>query len=170
MIEAFEEAGGNQPAALTGDVEGLRVLRELAQRSQTELARDMGISQPTLHKIEKQADIYLSTLRRYVEGLGGALELRVDFPKLGTFTYKPAISNSAARRRPADTQCDQYAEACACVFSSRKASASAIQRHLKIGYNAASRLIERMEEDGLVGPANHVGRREIYRDQDGNPL
>ena len=38
------------------------------------------------------------------------------------------------------------------------------------GYNTAAKWIERMEEDGLVGPANHVGRREIYRDKDGNPL
>ena len=34
----------------------------------------------------------------------------------------------------------------------------------------SAKWIEKMEEDGLVGPANHVGRREIYRDQDGNPL
>jgi S-DNA-T family DNA segregation ATPase FtsK/SpoIIIE len=39
-----------------------------------------------------------------------------------------------------------------------------------VGYNTASKWIERMEKDGLVGPANHVGRREIYRDRDGNTL
>jgi S-DNA-T family DNA segregation ATPase FtsK/SpoIIIE len=39
-----------------------------------------------------------------------------------------------------------------------------------VGYNTAAKWIERMEEDGFVGPANHVGRREIYRDKDGNPL
>ena len=35
---------------------------------------------------------------------------------------------------------------------------------------SSSKQIERMEADGFVGPANHVGRREIYRDGDGNPL
>ena len=35
---------------------------------------------------------------------------------------------------------------------------------------SSSKQIERMEADGFVGPANHVGRREIYRDRDGNPL
>jgi len=39
-----------------------------------------------------------------------------------------------------------------------------------VGYNTASKWVERMEADGFVGPANHVGRRDIYRDKDGNPL
>jgi S-DNA-T family DNA segregation ATPase FtsK/SpoIIIE len=42
-----------------------------------------------------------------------------------------------------------------------KASTSFIQRHLQIGYNRAARLMEQMEKDGLVGPANHVGKREV---------
>jgi S-DNA-T family DNA segregation ATPase FtsK/SpoIIIE len=42
-----------------------------------------------------------------------------------------------------------------------KASTSFIQRHLQIGYNRAARLIEQMEKEGIVGPANHVGKREV---------
>jgi DNA segregation ATPase FtsK/SpoIIIE, S-DNA-T family len=42
-----------------------------------------------------------------------------------------------------------------------KASTSFIQRHLNIGYNKAAKLIEQMEKEGIVGPANHVGKREI---------
>ena len=42
-----------------------------------------------------------------------------------------------------------------------KASTSFIQRHLNIGYNRAAKLIEQMEKDGVVGPANHVGRRNV---------
>ena len=42
-----------------------------------------------------------------------------------------------------------------------KASTSFIQRHLNIGYNRAAKLIEQMEKEGIVGPANHVGKREI---------
>jgi S-DNA-T family DNA segregation ATPase FtsK/SpoIIIE len=42
-----------------------------------------------------------------------------------------------------------------------KATTSFLQRHLNIGYNRAAKLIEQMEREGMVGPANHVGKREI---------
>lgn len=64
----------------------------------------------------------------------------------------------------------KYRQACQIVFEYQKASGSWLQRQMGVGYNTAAKWIERMEEDGLVGPANHVGRREIYRDKDGNPL
>lgn len=54
-----------------------------------------------------------------------------------------------------------YDQAVQIVLRDRKASTSYIQRCLQIGYNRAARLIERMEQEGLVGPANHVGKREI---------
>ena len=61
-------------------------------------------------------------------------------------------------------------QACQIVWENQKASGSWLQRQLGVGYNTAAKLIERMEEEGIVGPANHVGRREIYRDRDGQPL
>ena len=64
----------------------------------------------------------------------------------------------------------KYRQVCQVVFESQKASTSWIQRHMAVGYNTAAKWIERMEADGLVGPANHVGRREVYRDKDGNAL
>ncbi|WP_133365957.1 FtsK/SpoIIIE family DNA translocase [Qipengyuania sediminis] len=64
----------------------------------------------------------------------------------------------------------KYRQACQVVFEYQKASGSWLQRQMGVGYNTAAKWIERMEEDGFVGPANHVGRREIYRDKDGNPL
>lgn len=63
----------------------------------------------------------------------------------------------------------QYRAAIALVCSSQKASTSWIQRQLRIGYNSAARLIERMESDGIVSRPDHVGRREVLRDGDGNP-
>ncbi len=56
---------------------------------------------------------------------------------------------------------DPYDQAVAVVLRDGKASTSYIQRRLGIGYNRAASIIERMEEDGLVGPANHAGKREI---------
>jgi S-DNA-T family DNA segregation ATPase FtsK/SpoIIIE len=54
-----------------------------------------------------------------------------------------------------------YDQAVAVVARERKASTSFIQRHLQIGYNRAARLIERMEQEGVVSRANHVGKREV---------
>ena len=54
-----------------------------------------------------------------------------------------------------------YEQAIAVVAREGKASTSFIQRHLNIGYNRAAKLIEQMEKDGVVGPANHVGRRDV---------
>ena len=54
-----------------------------------------------------------------------------------------------------------YDQAVAIVLQDRKCSTSYIQRKLAIGYNKAARLVEQMEEEGLVSPANHVGKRDI---------
>ena len=54
-----------------------------------------------------------------------------------------------------------YDQAVALVCRERKASTSFVQRHLQIGYNRAARIIERMETEGVVSAANHVGKREV---------
>ncbi|MEH2511426.1 S-DNA-T family DNA segregation ATPase FtsK/SpoIIIE [Nitrobacteraceae bacterium AZCC 1564] len=56
---------------------------------------------------------------------------------------------------------DLFAQAVAIVKRDRKASTSYIQRRLQIGYNRAATLMERMEQEGIVGQANHAGKREI---------
>lgn len=56
---------------------------------------------------------------------------------------------------------DIYDQAVAVVLRDRKVSTSYIQRRLSIGYNRAASLIERMEQEGLISPANHAGKREI---------
>ncbi len=54
-----------------------------------------------------------------------------------------------------------YDQAVAIVLRHKKASTSYIQRRLQIGYNRAASIMERMEKEGIVGPANHAGKREI---------
>ena len=56
---------------------------------------------------------------------------------------------------------DLYDKAVAIVLRDRKVSTSYIQRRLSIGYNRAASIIERMEKEGVVGAANHAGKREI---------
>jgi len=63
-----------------------------------------------------------------------------------------------------------YRKAVQIVAESQKASTSYLQRQLRVGYNSAARLIERMEKDGLVGQPDHVGRREVLIDMDGHPI
>ncbi|MBV9527286.1 DNA translocase FtsK 4TM domain-containing protein [Sphingomonas sp.] len=69
-----------------------------------------------------------------------------------------------------DAETQLYRKAVQTVAESQKASTSYIQRQLRIGYNSAARLIERMEKDGLVGQPDHVGRREVLIDPDGHPI
>jgi S-DNA-T family DNA segregation ATPase FtsK/SpoIIIE len=61
---------------------------------------------------------------------------------------------------------DLYDRAVAIVLRDKKASTSYVQRRLSIGYNRAASIIERMEKEGLVGPANHAGKREILVEDD----
>ena len=96
---------------LKNEVESLRALRKATGKAQTDIASSLGISQPSVSKIEKQTDMYLSTLRNYVEAAGGDLELVVRFPKqepihlsgLGNVLErgegKKAVASRPARKR-----------------------------------------------------------------------
>ena len=70
---------------LKQEVEGLRELRQIAGKAQEDIASALKIKQPSVSKIEKQADMYLSTLRSYVEAIGGKLELTVKLPSHPAF-------------------------------------------------------------------------------------
>jgi len=65
---------------LKDEVEGLRALRLVAGKAQADVATALKIKQPSVSKIEKQADMYLSTLRNYVEAIGGTLDLVITLP------------------------------------------------------------------------------------------
>ena len=60
-----------------------------------------------------------------------------------------------------ETENALYDTAVAIVIKDRKCSTSYIQRKLAIGYNKAAKLVEQMEDEGVVSSANHVGKREI---------
>lgn len=88
------------------EVEGLRELRQLAGKGQADIASALNIKQPSVSKIEKQTDMYLSTLRSYVEAIGGELELTVKLPErpvlrihhLGTVSAAMAAKLSTRRK------------------------------------------------------------------------
>ena len=86
-LSKARQAGVKRRASeLQREVAGLKALRKLAARSQEQIAQALGIKQPSVLKMERQADLYLSTLRRFVEAAGGKLELRVELPGTGAFT------------------------------------------------------------------------------------
>ncbi|CAM1628813.1 FtsK alpha domain [Bartonella apis] len=62
---------------------------------------------------------------------------------------------------------DPYDQAVAVVLRDRRVSTSYIQRRLGIGYNRAATIVERMEAEGLISPANHAGKREILVPEEG---
>ncbi len=59
----------------------LQELRQARQRSQESLARELKVGQPAVAKLERRTDMYVSNLRRYVEALGGSLEITARFPE-----------------------------------------------------------------------------------------
>jgi predicted XRE-type DNA-binding protein len=93
------------------EVKGLRELRLIAGKAQADVATVLRIKQPSVSKVENQADMYLSTLRAYVEAIGGKLDLIVRLPDrpmprvlrlsdaLGQAS--PPRSGTPVRRRPA---------------------------------------------------------------------
>ena len=70
-------------------------IREAVGKTQVELADELGLGQGSVSKIERAADMYLSTLRRYIEALGGELEVLARFPE---GTVVPIASLSTPKR------------------------------------------------------------------------
>jgi S-DNA-T family DNA segregation ATPase FtsK/SpoIIIE len=85
--------------------------------------------------------------------------------KQGKPTYEPAIVLEAKKEKNASGDAEEYDEkydeAVAFVAESGQASISLIQRRFRIGYNRAARIVEKMEEEGVVGPSDGVKPREV---------
>ena len=94
----------------------------------------------------------------YIEGITDEAEIEADGP---TIPGMPAPESSGD---------DLYDQAVALVLREKKASTSFVQRYLQIGYNRAARLIEKMESEGLISPADRVGRRKILVGNEGEEI
>jgi transcriptional regulator with XRE-family HTH domain len=81
-------------AAALRDEMTLEELRKARALSQDEVADALGVGQPAIAKLEKRADVHVSNLRRYVEALGGSLEITAIFPEksvvISNFGESPA--------------------------------------------------------------------------------
>src|SRR5271156_3904242 len=102
--------------ALRKEAETLAALRKAVGKAQVDVASKLGISQPSVSKIEKQTDMYLSTLRNYVQAIGGDLEFVVKFPEqqpiylggLGV-VFAPPTSHGKAKPKAAHTRAPKRA-------------------------------------------------------------
>jgi len=84
----------------------------------------------------------------------------LEEPEEGTGS---AIMDAMLGTSTGDKDEDLYAQAMAIVIGDKRASTSYLQRRLKIGYNKAATLIERLEDDGIISGPNHAGKRTILK-------
>ena len=87
----------------------------------------------------------------------------LEEPEEGTGS---AIMDAMLGTSTGDKDEDLYAQAMAIVLRDKRASTSYLQRRLKVGYNKAATLIERLEEDGVISAPNHAGKRTILKQGD----
>lgn len=85
---------------LIAEEKALRELRAARAMSQVELATRLGVKQAEISKMERRTDMYLSTLRDYVEALGGSLHVVVEFPGIGTTRIKHLSSKWLGDSKP----------------------------------------------------------------------
>jgi transcriptional regulator with XRE-family HTH domain len=109
--EEFRQSVKQRTAELIAEEMSLREMRRLRKVTQARLSKKLKIGQEGVSRIEKRTDLYLSTLRSYVEGLGGKLSLTVEFPDRapvvlsgfgeGSEASKPRKQTAKRRKRPA---------------------------------------------------------------------
>jgi S-DNA-T family DNA segregation ATPase FtsK/SpoIIIE len=86
---------------------------------------------------------------QYVEGITDPVE------------EEASVADAAFGTSSGDPEEDMYREAVAAVVRDKRPTTSYVQRVLRIGYNRAASMIERMERDGIISPADHAGKRQI---------
>lgn len=89
--------------ARAGELATLKDLRQAAQQTQQELAVALGVGQDTISRLEKRSDMLLSTMRRYVEAMGGTLELVAQFPNRPPVVIDHLMTTQDARRSHGST-------------------------------------------------------------------
>ncbi|MBX3700008.1 MAG: XRE family transcriptional regulator [Dokdonella sp.] len=77
----------------------LKDLRLAVEKTQVELAAELGVGQDTISRLEKRSDMLLSTLRHYVESMGGTLELVAQFPNRPPVTIEHLGMEKTNRRK-----------------------------------------------------------------------
>jgi len=79
-MKALPKARQEQIQERAMELATLKDLRQAAQQTQAQMAATLGVRQDTISRLEKRSDMLLSTMRQYVESMGGKLELVAKFP------------------------------------------------------------------------------------------
>ena len=119
--------------------------------------RHASANMDTLVSLGSTASYLLSVVATFFPSLAGGITFYDTTALIVTLIF---LGKYLEARAMGQTN-DLYAQAVAIVMRDRKASTSYIQRRLQIGYNRAASLMEKMELEGIVGAANHAGKREI---------
>jgi DNA-binding XRE family transcriptional regulator len=80
------------------ELSSLKDLRQAVEQTQEDLAATLGVGQDTISRLEQRSDMLLSTLRRYVEGMGGKLELVAQFPNRPPVVIDHLATDKSTRR------------------------------------------------------------------------
>lgn len=97
VMASLPQARQRKVKARAMELATLKDLRQAAQQTQEELAATLGVRQDTISRLEKRSDMLLSTLRQYVEGMGGRLELVAQFPNRPPVIIHHLGSSDASR-------------------------------------------------------------------------
>lgn len=104
VIAALPKNRRQRVEARAMELATLKDLRQAAQQTQEQLAAALGVGQDTISRLEKRSDMLLSTLRHYVQGMGGQLNLVAQFPNRPPVVIEHLGVELSVRRKSAPTQ------------------------------------------------------------------
>jgi len=100
LIAALPEQRRQRVETRALELATLKDLRQAAQQTQEQLALTLGVRQDTISRLEKRSDMLLSTLRQYVEGMGGQLNLVAQFPNRPPVVIEHLGAEPIAKPKP----------------------------------------------------------------------
>lgn len=111
MVKKLTDVMAALPVARRAQIElrtqglaSLKDLRQAVEKTQIDLAQALGVGQDSISRLEQRSDMLLSTLRRYIEGMGGTLELVAQFPNRPPIVIDHLTEKKTAPRANARTQ------------------------------------------------------------------
>ena len=104
VIASLPKARRQRIEARTSELATLKDLRQAAQQTQEQMAAVLGVGQDAISRLEKRSDMLLSTLRHYVEGMGGQLNLVAQFPNRPPVTIEHLGLATSARKKPSSSK------------------------------------------------------------------